>query len=419
MNKTIIIFTIFFCFAITGCKRNIIPDQKPQMLNKWLLSEAFPKIIYKLKHSSFCKDMQFIIMKSKEDEIINKIDDLTRDVRSRLIDYILEHPEIKIVLKHSLIKKNLPYKIKNLEICDHLVEYNAILTISITNSGHQDSNLVNVRFRALDINKGSLIPGFSIHNDDKKIAISNHQKEKLNRPEEIDETLRGLRELPFTTNQFDKLTEYLALNLTCMFRQESITEETSIFISHSKIDPKYKIIVELLKKQIPKYNQIQIVTRKENAVWWLFPETLCVGTNSGLYQVWLSLNDNKNEKIINGVTTCAYLKDITGASIIGKWKICSIPDKQEIGLLNIYKVKNGLFIGTLFSEFSENSPMVKQCIEISLKENNVAWSYYNPDSKESYEYSGILEDNKRQMFVKTKVFPSKLRQISQELILID
>ena len=79
-----------------------------------------------------------------------------------------------------------------------------------------------VSVRALDVQAGEWVSGFSRNWSG---SLTSAELRAL-QERRTDESLRGLRVLPFSTGQTDLAAAYLANNLSCLLRQQDVEDLT-------------------------------------------------------------------------------------------------------------------------------------------------------------------------------------------------
>jgi len=409
----VLVLVLSGCIGFKGIR---YPDSDAIYLDQWLKGYVFRKIDEQLKTNSFMKDMPFLIVKAESEgtgkDIGRQIDALTEDIRDRIISFLLERPEVRVIRRHPVSVLDRPYTLQELK-CGQFVEQEMLLTIAIKRLGPPGGHLARVNIRAIDLSKGEWIRGFSLH---RRVILTPRQSKELEAVHP-DEYLRGLKYAPFRECQKDEMGAYLARNLSCIFRQAYEGKEINIFIDFSKVRGESRDIAWFMKNQLLYCNEIQLTNSKENADWVLMPDAKKIGGGTGLSQFWVVTYKREGKEFIKGLATYAYfLSGHDGSSsIIGWWKIVALPAGSTQGFIRISRDSGYGFRGDLFGP--KRASLIKRGIFIEVKGRNVDWAYYDDRLHKTFQVRGLLLDDGERMSVKVTTFPSSSKPLEQELVL--
>ena len=118
-----------------------------------------------MRTNSFIKDLPFLIVRTKGEatgrDIGRQIDALTEEIRDRMITFFLEFPAIRVIRRHPVSMIDRPYTLQELK-CGRFVEPKVLLAIDIRRLGHVKDRRARVTIRAMDLEKGEWIRGFSL-----------------------------------------------------------------------------------------------------------------------------------------------------------------------------------------------------------------------------------------------------------------
>ena len=420
--KRAIFFTLGFVFLISGifgCSGvgNIRDSGSDAVyLDQWLEGYAFSKIAKAMMTNSFMKDLPFLIVRTEGEaigrDISHKIDALTEEIRERMIIFFLDFPDIRVIRRHPVSVIDRPYTLQELT-CSRFVEPKLLLVIDIRRLGQEKDRRARVSIRAIDLEKGEWIKGFSLH---QVVALTQVQNEALSvlHP---DQYLKGLKYLPFAFSQRDEMGAYLAGNLSCMFREAYDGEVFRVFVDASKAVGKERDIAWFVKKQLQFCNEILLTNRRKSADWVLVAEARKTGARTGLSQFWIEVYRKESGDLIRGLATYAYFlsSDHTRVSIAGRWKIMDLPERSIGGYMRIAGDMDHDIRGDLFGP--DGVSLFKRGIFIEVNDENVDWAYYDDRVQKTLKARGLLSQDRNKMSVKVTPFPFHGRFMLQEFIL--
>jgi len=401
-----VVFLIMAMLMGAGCAGVGHAPKQAAPLDNWLESEALPQITGQLMNNTFMKDLPFIIVKGKGEVVNQHIDGLTAEVRERIEDHLIGQYGIRLVLRNPAAPPDRPYKLQDLP-CGKFKEYKMRIVIDIK---PLEQDQARVSIRAVDMERGTYINGFSIH---KNVWLSARQHSGLNSGQIPDQKLKGLKYFPFTTSEQDEMAAYLSRSLTCIFREGYAGEDIGVFVDPAKLGHRDGNIVRLIQKYLNFCNEIQLVNNRKQAKWILTPEAIRSGSGSGLKQFWIEIYRKNKGMIVKGLSTYAYYKSNTG-SIGGKWLIRDPAGDQKEGMLEILKGADGHYFGNLYEK---DGTLRKRGISIRINDKHVDWSYYDDRTRNTFDVRGVLETDGRIM-VKVSAFPSNTQK-QWELVPVD
>jgi len=402
-----------------GCVSTVPPKplEPPRVyLDEWLQKEGFIKIATQLKTNTYMKGLPIFIVKVEggTGSVNNQIDDLTKEIRQRLSSYLLNQGGIELVLRHPITPFNKPYQLQDLN-CSGSKEFKILLTVDLKQVGSAKDNLARIDIRAINTATGTWVSGFSVYSI---VLLASRQSMDLAARPHYDETLKGLKFLPFQTHQQDEMAAYLARNLSCIFKERPINDEIGVFVDDSEAK-RHQNVVELLKRQLNFFNEIQLLTNEKKADWVLKAKALETGVNTGLYQFWVETYKREGGEMIKGLTTYAYYEigRTSARSITGRWKIVHLKNRGQAGFMVISRDTTGRYYGNLFGP--EGTTLRKRGIVINLNDSNIDWAYYDDRLRKTFETKGVVQQDGERMFVKVTTFPSQNNTIKQELLLVE
>lgn len=403
---------------LNGCavpEKNRMDDGRAVPLYLWLERDIFPEIAERLRTDSFVKGRPFIIVSANGGTLARSLNDhidaLTNEVRSRLVSYLLQYPDIRLVKRYPVSLPNPPYQLAE-KRCGYLVEPELLLTLGIKLLDRSHTDLAAVNIRAVDLKNESWVNGFSIHGT---VDLTPQQREDL-AVIEREVNLKGLKYMPFGENEQDEMAFYLADSLTCRLKEASGGRDLSVFIDASNTTMAGHGTVWLMKKQLLLLNEIQITKQRHDADWILVPEAKNISPHTGLAQLWVEAYERQGKLWIRGVAAYAYfLSDaVRPMDITGKWQIIALPSRKVSGEMDIRRISPDHYQGALLDV--NGNPLLKSHILIHMKGQRVDWHYYDDGKHQTVHASGrLLEGNKR-MNVRLSTFPSSGGMHNQQLL---
>ena len=258
MRKTIYLLStaiILFVSACAGAPHG--PEEQfvgasGEPLNAWVANQLTPYLARQLgKHPKF-KDQPFLPVRMKGDDVQAQIDDLTDQVRERVMDGLLTEPGINLVWRPAVRPWQRHQSLEEIHCADYKkIRYYVGIDTGLTKV---DGRLY-VKVRALDLKEGSWVSGFGMSwfgSPTKKQAAA------LDRAH-TDEYLRGLKPLPFTDTEPDLLASYLAHNLSCLFKQRE-TDEVVVYVDRTEpVRISYfKTVFDLVENYLARFREVRV-----------------------------------------------------------------------------------------------------------------------------------------------------------------
>ena len=121
-----------------------------------------------------------------------------------------------------------------------------------------------------------------------------------------DESLRGLRVLPFDTHEPDLAAEYLANNLSCLVRQQDV-EELVLYVQPLRASSPHPLdtVMRLLDNQLSRFQEVRVTGSEGEAGFVLRGEAHEI--QPGLFQLWLILSPKAAGEHLAGIDTATYI----------------------------------------------------------------------------------------------------------------
>ena len=275
-----------------------------QSLQQWLDGDLAPYLAEQIGAHPRFKNEPFVMVRLDGQDIRADIDGLTRRVRDQLQDRLLNEPGVRLPWQPQQPPAQHHRRLQQAS-CTRLLDANYYIGIEITPAGG-DRHRVSVR--ALDVRAGEWVSGFGSSwtgelSADERRALQQRRS---------DESLRGLRVLPFSSDHPDLAAAYLANNLSCLLRQ-SDAEDLVIYVEtgHTS-EPHLQVLLGLIGNNLSRYHEVRITDQRREARFILRGETHQI--QPGLFQVWAVLHPRGSGEHLAGMDTAAYVSESRSAS---------------------------------------------------------------------------------------------------------
>lgn len=295
-----ILFAMLGLLLLAGCNQSQLrPDQDNQAsLQGWVDTELAAYVSQQLGQHPRFKGEPVIIVRLDGDDIQPDIDGLTRNIREQLMDSLLKTPSIHLPWQPQQRLAQHHRRLDRVQ-CGRRHDASYFIGIEITRT-------VNMQFRvsvrALDIKAGEWVSGFG-HHWSGHLTGSELRALQVRR---TDESLRGLRVLPFSEAQPDLAATYLANNLSCLLRQQDV-ENLKI-----RVEPlasgltQVRTLLGLIGNNLSRYHEVQVTDVDQQANFVLRGEIHMI--QPGLYQVWVVLHPRESGMHLAGMDTATYIR---------------------------------------------------------------------------------------------------------------
>ena len=285
---------------LSACTQQQVIDQPAADsidLVTWLDHELSPYLARQLAQDPRFRDQSVMLVRLNGSEIQAEIDQLTRHIRRQIEDDLLSTPGIRLPWQPMTQMPKHHRRLSNIQCrtsrnADYYIgiEINPVL-----------SDRYRVSVRALDMSEHEWLNGFGMHWQGR---LTRDEREALSRFS-VDESLRGLRVLPFTTRQTDMAADYLANNVSCLLRQQ---DEDQLLIHVQPVDDQGAYMSGMLKlvaNNLSRYHEVSITGQAEQADYVLTLEALTV--QPGLDQVWSAISRKHSSVRLSGMDTSTYI----------------------------------------------------------------------------------------------------------------
>jgi hypothetical protein len=273
----------------------------PQELTLWVDEELVPYLIKQFNYHPRFKGQRFLVVSMRGDEVQPEMDSLTRYIRDRVRTTLLQTPGINALWQPPILPGQHARHLADLP-CGEFNQIQYYVGVDIQHSPLDGT--VEVSVRALDVGEKRWVSGF---HQSWRGQLSLAQRQKLNRRHK-DESLRGLRTLPFTANQPDLLAAYLAHNLGCLLRYHPTAEEIVLYPPSpdgNETLPYFRTVLGLVGNYLGRFREVQLTDDPKQATVTL--ESHIYSLHGDLHQVWVTLRYTQNRRAFTGAETEAYV----------------------------------------------------------------------------------------------------------------
>ena len=294
------LFAILGLLLLAGCSQNPLrPDHDRQSsLQGWVDTELAPYVSQQFGQHPRFKGEPVIVVRLSGDDIQPDIDGLTRNIRDQLMDSLLKTPGVHVPWQPQQQQAQHHRRLDQVQ-CGRRRDASYYIGIEITRTATAQYRL---SVRVLDVKAGEWVSGFS-HHWSGHLTASELRALQVRR---TDESLRGLRVLPFSAGQPDLAASYLANNLSCLLRHQDV-EDLKI-----KVEPlaseqsQLRTLLGLVGNNLSRYREVQVTDVGRQANFVLRGETHMI--QQGLYQIWVVLHPRESGDHLAGMDTATYIR---------------------------------------------------------------------------------------------------------------
>jgi hypothetical protein len=267
-------------------------------LQQWLDTELAPYLAQQLGQQPRFKRESVILVRLDGPDIQADIDGLTRSMRDQLMDNLLTDAGVRLPWQPQQQPAQHHRRLDKAE-CGRIRDANYYIGIEITRSATAQ---YRVSVRALDVRAGEWVSGFG---KSWSGALTAGELRALHE-RRSDESLRGLRVLPFSSGHPDLAASYLANNLSCLLRQQD-EEDLVIYVESLKSDqPGLRTLLSIIGNNLSRYREVRVTDLRKEANFILHGEAHEI--QSGLYQLWVILHPKNSGEHLIGMDTATYVR---------------------------------------------------------------------------------------------------------------
>jgi hypothetical protein len=294
------LLSLLILLLTAGCSQTPLrsADGTTSSLQDWVATELAPYVSEQLGQHPRFKGEPVIIVRLDGDDIQPDIDGLTRNLRDQLMDSLLKTPGIHVPWQPQQQQAQHHRRLDQVQ-CGRNRDASYFIGIEISRTA---TARFRVSVRALDVRAGEWISGFGQHWSG-NLTGSELRALQVRR---TDESLRGLRVLPFSAGQPDLAATYLANNLSCLLRQQDV-EDLKVRVDKISSDqPQLRTLLGLIGNNLSRYREVQVTDMDRQANFVLRGEAHLI--QPGLYQVWVVLHPRGSGDHLAGMDTATYIR---------------------------------------------------------------------------------------------------------------
>ena len=326
------LFILLLVWLLAGCSQNPLrlEGSDGSSLQHWVDNELSPYVSKQLGQHPRFKGEPVIVVRLEGDDIQPDIDGLTRSMRDQLMGSLLNTPGVLVPWQPQQQQAQHHRRLDQLQ-CGRIRDASYYIGIEIARTATAQ---FRVSVRALDVRAGEWVSGFSRHWSGNLSATELRALQQRR----TDESLRGLRVLPFSAGQPDLAATYLANNLSCLLRQQDVDDLTIKVDTLASDQPQLRTLLQLIGNNLSRYHEVQVTDARRQANFVLRGEVHRV--NSGLYQVWVILHPRDSGEHLAGMDTATWVRIPPVGSPIKKRSIAEDSHGVQPGIARMELVRH-------------------------------------------------------------------------------
>ena len=329
------VMALLVLLLAAGCSQHALhPVQgEASSLHAWVDDQLAPYVSQQLGQHPRFRGEPVIIVRLEGDDIQPDIDGLTRSIRDQLMDSMLNTSGVNVPWQPQQQPEQHHRRLEQVR-CGRIRDASYFIGIEITRT---TTAQFRVAVRALDVQAGEWVSGFS-RNWSGSLTAAELRALQVRR---TDESLRGLRVLPFSAGQTDLAAAYLANNLSCLLRQQDV-EDLTIRVEKPASAPKQlRTLLDLIGNNLSRFSEVQVTDTGRQANFVLRGEMHRIQAN--LYQVWVILQPKGSGTHLAGMDTATWVRVQPAGSSPARRSVAheSVNVKPSIARMEIVRRANG------------------------------------------------------------------------------
>jgi hypothetical protein len=302
--RMLAVVAVCIWMGLSACTRSYMahdgdPWSGAPALDRWLDDTLMPYLVQQLGQHPRFKGQPVLLVRMQGDNIAPRIDDLTDQIRQKIMDALLKQPGLDIAWRPAIRPWRHHRSLEEVS-CGNIrrIHYYVGIDCGLARVGGH----LYVKVRALNLVEQKWVSGFGKSWQGTPTAA---QKAALGR-EQPDDHLRGLRPLPFSDRQPDLLAAYLARNLSCLMRlgeeDDPVVYVENVALSTPKV---FQTTLELVEKYLARFREVEVTDDPSRANVTVTTEIHAIHQN--LRQVWVAARHRQGSKYLPGAETEAYV----------------------------------------------------------------------------------------------------------------
>jgi len=270
-------------------------------LDHWVNRTLSPYLVDKLSHHPRFKGRTIVVASLEGDEIQQEINGLNQHIQVAVKDVLLGAQNVKLAWQPGQSANSRQRRLSELDCSD--MNQQPII-VGIESGVSNVSGQTFIRVRALDTEENIWIPGLTL----KWTGDLPPKYVALTKQKHVSPHLKGLRQHPFRANEADLVANYLAKNMSCLFRNRlfggDLTLNTQLL---NKTDnPMVNQVSSLIDRYLTKFDEVTIIKDSKKANFTLEYKISEVSGNKGLFILSVALLKEHN-MVLKGMESSAYL----------------------------------------------------------------------------------------------------------------
>ena len=301
-------------------------------LQRWVDTELVPYLARQLGEHPRFKGEPVVLVRLDGQDIQPDIDGLTRSLRDQVWNGLLTTPGIRLPWQPQQQPAQHHRRLDQVE-CGRTRDASYFIGIEIARTATA-SHRVSVS--ALDVRAGEWVSGFG----SSWSGVLTPGELRALQERRTDESLRGLRVLPFDSGQPDLAAAYLANNLSCLLRQQD-EEDLVIHVEPLRVsETRLRTLPGLIGNNLSRFREVRVTDNATEANFLLRGEAHTV--QPGLYQVWVVLHPVHSGEHLAGMDTAAYIRILPPATGLagGDHAPDGRPEKPSIARMELVRRQN-------------------------------------------------------------------------------
>jgi len=292
------------CMGLSACSHNYtVRDKDPRSdvpsLDIWLDDTLIPYLVLQLGRHPRFKGQPVLLVRMRDDQIQPHIDDLTDQIRQKIMDALLKQPGLDLSWRPAIRPWRHHRSLEEVSCGDFRnINYYVGIDCGLT----RVEGRIYVKVRALNLVEQKWVSGFGKSWQGAPTAA---QRAALDRVHP-DVHLRGLRPLPFSDRQPDLLAAYLARNLSCLVQQGE-EDDPVVYVNPvvGNTPMVFQTTMELVGKYLARFREVEVTDDPTQANVTVVTEIHAIHQN--LHQVWVAARHHQGAKYLPGAETEAYV----------------------------------------------------------------------------------------------------------------
>ncbi|MBA1447010.1 MAG: hypothetical protein M3H12_02090 [Chromatiales bacterium] len=236
--------------GLSGCVTQQTRPASQSTLDQWVEQDLIPYLKTQLSQHPRFQGESILLGRLKDGAIQPKMDRLTRDIRDKINAELLATPGIHLARQQR--DKRWSHRDRPTKPCDGEQPIHYFIGLDLRLGS---SRQLNLTLRALDLQQNSWVSGFSRQWQ----GEASRQQAELLHTVHLDESLRGLRMLPFVQGQPDLMARQLADDLYCRLKQLPVQNPKLHIQPYEGGEAQARTTVELLTHFLPVFGDVHII----------------------------------------------------------------------------------------------------------------------------------------------------------------